>query len=109
MDHYMEWVEASSLAYRVKSWATPVRVFGYVVLGLAAAMLVTGLLGGVASLATYPQAALGAVVVSIVASAVLFLQGSVVLMVATYIQMRAQQTIAQTSQVLASDDEAASE
>jgi len=105
LDHYMEWVEASSLAYRVKSWTTPVKVFGYITVSLAAIVLIVGVVAAVAGLATSPSAAAGALFGALVISAVLFLQGSLVLMIATYVQMRAQQTIARTSQVLSSESD----
>ena len=100
----MEWVEASSLAYRVKSWTTPVKIFGYITVILAAIILIVGVVAGLAGLSSNPSAAAGALMGALVISALLFLQGSLVLMVATYVQMRAQQTIARTSQVLAADN-----
>lgn len=105
MDHYMEWVEASSLAYRVKSWTTPVKVFGYVTIVLASVVLIAGIIGAFAGIVANPSAAAGALVGALVIAALLFLQGSLVLMVATYVQMRAQQTIARTSQVLAAESD----
>ena len=105
VSHYMEMVEASSLAYRVKSWTTPVRVFGYIVVVVAGLVLVIGLLAGLAGLSDNPPVALGVITSAIVASALLFLQGSLVLMIALYVQMRAQQTIAETSRLLDEDDD----
>ena len=103
MDHYMEWVEASSLAYRVKSWATPLKVFGYLTVALAAAILLFGLLFAFTTQA-FAAAAPAVAVSSLLISLVLLLQGSVIVMIATYAQMRAQETIARTSQILAGDE-----
>ena len=105
VSHYLEMVEASSLAYRVKSWTTPVRVFGYVVVIVAGLALIVGLLAGLAGLSGNPSVALGVITSAIVVSSLLFLQGSLVLMIAFYVQMRAQETIAETSRILNEDDD----
>ena len=87
------------------AWVTPVKVFGYITVVLAGVLPFAGLVGVFAQLNTSPGAAAGASVGALVLAALPFLQGSLVLMVATYVQMRAQRTIARTSQVLASESD----
>jgi len=107
MDQYIEAVRAAGSADKARRWAQPVKVFGHIVIGIAAATVVLAVASVILGLFTsqVPSGALAAFGVSSVIAVVLFLQGSAVLMVAYYIQMRAEEVSARVTKLLEDDGE----
>lgn len=105
MDQYMEAVQAAASADKAKRWTQPVKIFGYIVIVFAAIIAALGILAGIVGLFTSRagNAALAAVPGSLIIAAVLFLQGSVVLMFAYYVQMRAEEVSMRVTKLLEDD------
>jgi len=104
VNQYMEAVQAAASADKARRWTQPVKIFGYIVIVFAALIAGFGLLAGLAGLFTRTgSAALATIPASLVFAAVLFLQGSLVLMLAYYVQMRAEEVSMRVTKLLEDD------
>jgi hypothetical protein len=101
----MDDVEAAQSAYLAKRWAQPVRIFGYIVVGAGVLVVVGGLIGGVASM-DQKNGATGLLVVvgALILGALMFLQGSMVLMLSYYVKMRSEEVTKRVNSALYSSD-----
>ena len=105
MDQYMEAVEAAASADKAKRWTQPVKLFGYIVIAIAAIIGIFGTIGGIAIITTQaPAQGFASLAASLVLAAVIFLQGAVVLMLAWYVQMRAEEVSMRVARLLEDDE-----
>lgn len=106
MDYYMESVAASVSADRALRWTQPVKIFGYIVIVAGVLVAVVGVISGLATLGgRQGQAGLATMMGALVAGAVIFLQGSFVLMITHYVEMRARYLNARVSRALEPDED----
>ena len=105
MNQYMDAVNAAQSAFLAKRWTQPVKIFGYIVIGMAVLSVAGSLIGGAASIGQTGGAS-GLIVMAsgLVIGALIFLQGALVLMLAYYVQMRSEEVTMRVNAMLADDE-----
>jgi hypothetical protein len=105
MNRYTDAVDAAQSAFLAKRWTQPVKIFGYIVIGMAVLSVAGSLIGGAASIGqTGGASGLLVMVSGLVLGALIFLQGALVLMLAYYVQMRSEEVTMRAKAMLASDE-----